>query len=342
MDRNVLIDALYINNGGGKILLDYLINELERTNLKIFYLLDSRVEGHIPSIDEKKNNVFFMEASLIKRLQFYNEHIIEFSKVLCFGNLPPNIRINAHVYTYFHQPLFLEIPSNLNLREKVKYRAKMLVLRRLSQKTNFWIVQSRTIKRRLSAKYNIRKKYIKVLPFYPGFQNSEIVRTFKRVPNSYIYVSNAPVHKNHIILINAFCEFYDKQGLGKLTLTVSDHFPELLQLISEKQNLNYPIVNIGFVPRENLSQLYHESEYLIYPSLAESFGLGLVEAIENGCKIIGADLPYTFAVCEPSLTFDPLDLSSISSALTMSLGKDVKDSKALVSNKIGELIDLLR
>ena len=40
----LLIDAIYINTGGGKILLDYLIEELEKTDKQIFYLLDKRIE----------------------------------------------------------------------------------------------------------------------------------------------------------------------------------------------------------------------------------------------------------------------------------------------------------
>ena len=42
--KMILIDAIYINTGGGKILLDYLIEELEKTDKQIFYLLDKRIE----------------------------------------------------------------------------------------------------------------------------------------------------------------------------------------------------------------------------------------------------------------------------------------------------------
>jgi hypothetical protein len=40
----ILIDALYINNSGGKVLLDYLIEELEKTDKEVFYLLDERIQ----------------------------------------------------------------------------------------------------------------------------------------------------------------------------------------------------------------------------------------------------------------------------------------------------------
>ena len=41
----VLIDAIYINNGGGKILFDYLISQLNKSDLELYYLIDSRIEN---------------------------------------------------------------------------------------------------------------------------------------------------------------------------------------------------------------------------------------------------------------------------------------------------------
>ena len=44
MEATILIDAIYINDSGGKILLDYLLQELEKIGKKCIYLLDKRVE----------------------------------------------------------------------------------------------------------------------------------------------------------------------------------------------------------------------------------------------------------------------------------------------------------
>lgn len=333
----ILIDALYINNSGGKILLDYLIQELEKTNKNIFYLLDKRVEDNIPPI-KYRNKILFIEASLFKRKLFYKQNSHTFSKVLCFGNLPPNIRIKAEVYTYFHQQLYLKVPDNLSFIQSFLFSLKRMVFNYFFQNTDYWLLQTDMIKCNFVKKFKISKEKVLVIPFYPSFK---ITEQFFRHKNTYLYVSNAPAHKNHVRLINAFCSFYNTHKLGKLILTVSEEFPELLEIIKNKKKLNYPIENLGFISREKLTKIYQESEYLIYPSLAESFGLGLVEAIENGCKIIGSDLQYTYAVCEPSIIFNPLDEESISKALSLSLQKNIKNSVAKVSNKIDELIAIL-
>src|SRR5690606_21582393 len=138
------------------------------------------------------------------------------------------------------------------------------------------------VKKSFSGKFHVPASNILVLPFYPELQNIE---ESKRNKNQYIYVSNAPPHKNHVKLIDAFCEFFDMHKTEYLILIVSDVYPEIVNYIDQKIGLGYPIKNIGFVERKELSTFYSNSEFLIYPSLSESFGLGLVEAIENGCMV---------------------------------------------------------
>lgn len=335
----ILIDALYINNGGGKVLLDYLIQELNKLDIEIFYLFDKRIENTYYPVNPKSQKCF-LESSFIKRKQFYLENKDKFSKILCFGNLPPNIKIkNATVYTYFHQPLFLELPKNMPLKDRIKFWIKTKILNSIKKNTDFWLVQSELIQSGFKNKYKIDGEKVLLMPFYPPFKNSN--ETVERKENKYIYVSNASIHKNHVKLIDAFCLFYDKYKKGSLTVTVSDEFNDVLNYVKDKQNLGYPIKNLGFIKRDDLKKIYESHEYLIFPSFAESFGLGLVEAIENGCKIIGADLPYTYAVCKPSLVFNPLEVDSITEALSLSLQKNTINSESKVKNEINTLISLL-
>lgn len=337
MDNHILIDSYFINNGGGKVLLDYLLIKLDGKDIKPFLLLDSRVKDNLP-IDISKFPHLYVD-SFSKRNNFYKDK--KFTKILCFGNIPAPKYAVGTIYTYFHQPLFLNIPANFKLRDKITYSAKIWILRRFSKNTDFWLVQSTMIKDKLSKKYRIKQDKIKVLPFYPPTK-VDSSETSDKVRHSYIYITNAPPHKNHLRLINAFCSFYDRHKKGVLTLTISDSFPALLALLQEKQKANYPILNIGFVKREKLQKIYDEAEYLIYPSLAESFGLGLVEAIESRCKIMGADLPYTYEVCEPSLVFDPLDEESIIKALEDSLNYEaIPHSMQKIKNEIDKLIEML-
>lgn len=332
----ILIDTLYVNNGGAKILLDYLVQDIEKNKLDVFYLFDERCKDSYKEISGDRK--VYLKASFLGRYKFYKKNEYRFTKVLCFGNLPPNIRSKAKVYTYFHNLIYLDIPKEFSLKEQIKFRLKIEIFKLIAKNTNYWIVQSNLVKEKLYQKFHFESENILTLPFYPKF---EVINMPVRESLTYLYVSNANPHKNHAKLIAAFCRFYDKYKRGKLTITVNQDYRAVLDLIEVKQKLGYPIKNIGFVGRNELHNEYLSSEFLIFPSLTESFGLGLIEAIECGCKVIGADLPYTYEVCEPSIVFNPLDDESFMEAFESSLDENVKISVPKIKNNINELINIL-
>lgn len=340
MEKLILIDAIYINNGGGKVLLDYLIDELEKTDFKIYYLLDVRVRGNHSKI-KVDNKIIYLNSGIHNRLFFYLKNRLNFTKIFCLGNIPPLIKLKSEVIVYFHNPMLLEVPTDFSWLEHLKYFFKVNIVNLSKFNVNKWFVQSNYIKYKFQKKYNVKKQNIELMPFYPSF-----VKDYKdsiiRIKQTYLYVSNAQPNKNHEKLINAFCLFYDKHHLGKLILTVSSNFPSILNIINEKISLGYPIENIGFVDRSTLQRTYLSTEFLIFPSLAESFGLGLIEGIECGCKIIGSDLPYTYEVCDPSIIFNPIQIESILTAFEQSiLDTPVKLSIPKIKNNINDLINVL-
>lgn len=334
----ILIDALYINNGGGKILLDYLIEKIENENLNIHFLLDQRIQNKHPFI--VNNQVTYLQASLLNRHKFYKTQAVNFSKILCFGNIPPTKKVTATVYTYFHQKLFLEIPKNTSPRDKIIFKIKTKIFMVLRKNTNFWIVQTESMKIKLGETLqNFKMENILTIPFYPNFVQKEKNREGK---TKFLYVSSGAPHKNHYKLIEGFKIFYNSNKMSELHLTVGIEFKDLFYYIENTILEGIPIINHGFVKRNMLQNIYCESSYLIYPSLSESFGLGLVEAIECGCDILGANLPYTFAVCEPSLVFDPNNQFEISNAFRLTTHNNLKPTKQKIFNQIDDLLLLLK
>ena len=335
----ILIDALYVNISGGKILLDYLIKEFNKSNLDVFYLFDSRIKEKHPIV--KHQNFIYLEPSLMKRHRFYQENKHKFTKILCFGNLPPSVKTLATVYTYFHQPLFISIGKEIPLIQRMKLLFKTLILRNLVTNSNYWIVQSEFMKRSLINKFGLQNKIdaVKVIPFYPSISFEKKNNKRKK---QLVYISSGEKHKNHERLLAAYTRFYDKNGTYELHLTVEKKFKFLHNLIGELQSKNYPIINHEYLNRQELKELYESSEYLIYPSLAESFGLGIVEALECGCKVIGSDLPYLHAVCVPSLSFNPESVEDMFISLNKIILGNIKPSEQLIFNKVEELINLFK
>ena len=201
-------------------------------------------------------------------------------------------------------------------------------------------MQSKIIQKEFSKKYlNGNSGKIIIFPFYPELNFSSI--SVSRLKNNFLYVSNSSSHKNHFNLIESFCLAFNELKRGSLTITVPSSDIKLCNFINNKVNLGYPIINVGFIEREKLAELYLSHEYLIFPSLAESFGLGLAEAVDGGCKIIAADLNYTYEVCEPSLVFNPYSIESMKNAIVTAVQNELPYAKKLIENDISKIMQLL-
>lgn len=338
----LLIDAIYINTGGGKILLDYLIEELEKTDEQIFYLLDKRIEKE-EYIIKPSNTILYLNSGFFDRINFYKKNREQFSKVFCFGNIPPPIKLNVKVLTYFHGAAYIFLSKDdFSLKKRFFFFLKKKILSLWKNNTDKWIVQSLYVQQKMIEKYGENKNKIEIIPFFKSIKKNRAIDNIGKISNSFLYVSNAYPNKNHIRLIEAFCNFYDKYKIGKLTLTVSEKFDEVKKLIDSKIQQEYPIENLGYVSQDILIKSYIQSEFVIFPSTSESFGLGLIEGIEFECKIISADLPYTYAVCEPSIVFNPLSIESIEKSFDLAIHNNVKNSILKTKNSISKLINLLK
>ncbi|GAA4440093.1 hypothetical protein GCM10023188_36960 [Pontibacter saemangeumensis] len=332
----VLVDSLFVNNSGGKILLDYLVEELESREVDVFYVFDERCRDSFSTIPAGRR--VFLEGNIKQRHFFYKANQLQFTKVLCLGNIPPTIRLKAEVLTYLQQLLYFNQPLDLGFKKKCKLYLKIWLVKRLLQNTDYWGVQSENVSSLMEKNWGVSKDKIRVLPFYPPL--SDLDKVIK-CENKYLYVSGGNSHKNHYRLIDAFERFNRKYPEVELHLTISEKFPDLLNYMKAKTHNGVKIINHGFIQRHKLANLYKSSKFVIYPSLAESFGLGLVEAIELGCNIIASDLPFVHAVCEPSLVFEPLDTDSIFKALIASKISQIQPSSLKADNKIDTIISFL-
>ena len=333
----LLIDTVFVNNGGAKILLDYLIVEVEKSNIKAFFLLDSRIKNNHPQI--KENKFIYIKGNYIYRLFFYIYNAHKFKKIFCFGNLPPSFKTKVPVYTYLHQTLYLN-PSNITNIISFKQRLKNIIFSKTIKYSNYFIVQTDSTKNDFLNKYkSILTNNIYILPFYSEIINNSNLR--KKNINLFLYVSDGHFYKNHYNLINAFCNFNNLNDKAELHLTVNHTYDILCNFILNKKKSGYKIYNHGILKSTDLNQLYNSAEYLIYPSLTESFGLGLIEAILYDCKVLASDLNYVNSVCKPSLKFDPNSSDSIYNALKMTTTTNLDKSYISTSNKINDLLSLL-
>lgn len=330
----LLIDSLYVNSSGGLVLLKYLITEMEKTKFKVHYLIDDRCADEFMDIVSYKKSI--LKANIRNRIHFYKLNSNKFNKILCFGNIPPPIKLNSIVYTYFHNIFLLESPPGLNLKNKFVLDLKRFYINLLKNNTNFWIVQTTNTKDTLIKSLKEKQCKIYILPFYDILQNIN----HNENNQDFVYIANYTKEKNHKNLLLAWEKLYNQGIIKKLHLTIGDTPKSLNNQISRLIKSGVPIINHGIINREEINEVYSKCKATIYPSINESFGLGIIEATSYNCDVIGPDLPYIYSVCNPSFTFDPFDVDSIVNAVIDYENNPIK-TEVIIKNEIKSLMNLL-
>lgn len=333
----ILIDALFINKGGGAVLLQYLIEKILAHAQKdnFFFLLDPRFDK--PA--ELDKNFKVISNKMKDRIEFYKQNKKGYTTVFCFANTPPPVRLKARVYTYSHNQKLLEAPRQKFNPKFFKLYLKYLVIKLYNKNTDYYIVQTPHMVHELVSVGLKDIDHCLTIPFYDDRKYLEPSTPFnQRVKDEFVFISNPSPQKNYPTLLDAWEYLLINGHAPVLHVTVDDTGPQILARIKELNEKGAKIVNHVYVdPRE----LYFKCPYLIFPSIMESFGLPLIEAADSGMKVLASDLPYVHDVIVPSLTFDPLRKVSISDAVLKALGSDLPASRVVVGNEIDKLITLL-
>jgi glycosyltransferase involved in cell wall biosynthesis len=323
----ILIDATYVNVGGGIALLRRLLGEL-RGRVDATVLRDVRVTD----LDTTGFRVVDAPPSHWARRRFYRDHAAGFSRVLCFGNVPPLRRLSVPTATYFHNLLYCERFVGQCWRDAVLARLKMAYIRHHAANTDWFLVQSANMTVALRSELGAVR--VAELPFFA--LPRELLRPDpSRRWDQFAYVAEAHPHKNHKALLQAWRLLLARGLRPGLHLTVTSAYPRVLAEIAALRQAGADVVNHGYA---DPAPIYARCGYQIYPSLVESFGLGLLEAADAGCAVLAADRPYVRAVIEPHLVFDPLSSEAIAAQVERCSGQPAPASIDKVADRLPELL----
>jgi glycosyltransferase involved in cell wall biosynthesis len=331
----ILIDALYINSFGGRSILELLVKRILGREVKYHFIFDSRLKFNLIQ-KIKSSDYTFVEASHKKRKEFYLRRINNFSCILCLSNVPPPIQTSVKTYIYFHNILLLKpLHWPIHIKNRVINLLKFFYIKCYNLESYNWIVQTSHTRKLLLESIKIKNDRIHT---YPILSKKNILINQINKSKNFVYISSSVSHKNHERLLKAFILAANKTIKQiKLHLTIDEG-----KLSKKIYPNNLKIECHGTLSEDGVNELYNSCEFLIYPSLVESFGLPLIEATNHGCKVIASDLPYVHEIIRPSLTFDPYLVESISDSILKALEIDnLPETKVLVENKLDSFIDFL-
>ena len=230
--------------------------------------------------------------------------------LIVLGDVP--LRSKAPQLVLVHQAHLLSPKVNAHVGSGLSFKMMRVLTRLNSSFVKHVIVQTDAMNFGLSQSYAAWSGAGRILTMgqpVPSWFSLLSGRSHDRVKGSKLrlfYPAASYPHKNHKILNEL-----DPRRLGnevdKIVLTIDENelfsFAELFDCV-------------GRLNAEQCLEQYLHADALLFPSLLESYGLPLVEAMTTGLPIIVADLPYAQVLCgEEAIYFDPTSSASLVAAI---------------------------
>src|SRR4029077_4324730 len=143
-----------------------------------------------------------------------------------------------------------------------------------------------------------------------------------------LFVSSLWPYKNCDGLLRAWARARGELQGHQLAIVGGGRDPEYLASLhplSAELGISEDVVFVGAVPLDQTVDFYRAAEAFVYPSLNETFGLPILEAMACGCPVVTSDtsaMPETAGGA--SVLADPKDHASIAQAIAdaIKLGRD--------------------
>jgi glycosyltransferase involved in cell wall biosynthesis len=121
-------------------------------------------------------------------------------------------------------------------------------------------------------------------------------------------------YKNFKTLLQAYVEWSRRNEIG--LFVVGPPWSKEEQRVIAAAGMEANIACRSGITDEELCALYNQALAFVYPSLAEGFGIPLLEALACGCPIVASRIPTSLEVArDDPYYFNPLDKDELIAAL---------------------------
>lgn len=229
--------------------------------------------------------------------------------------LPPGIRLVLVI----HDLIFLDrtVERSVSMVQNVGRLYRQIVVPRVARKAFHIVTVSAYSKERITALLGIPESRITVIPNAIGdFWFDHGAKAEVDSPYLLTVAGEAP-SKNLDRLIQAFAKVHS--GLPRLRLVVVGvkpaahlHFHEVAAKFGVADRVTFS----PYLTDDELKRLYLSAQVYVCPSLAEGFGIPVLEAMALGVPVACSNRSSLPEVCGDAATyFDPYDTSSIAESI---------------------------
>ena len=149
-------------------------------------------------------------------------------------------------------------------------------------------------------------------------QERRQVREQHRLPEKFfLYCGQIYPPKNFGRLLQAYAQVGPDLGISLVVAGAHTWLCEDEVGLIERLGIEDWVLRTGWVERDVLPALYAEAHALLLPSLYESFGLPILEAMASGCPVLTSDRYGTREIAgDAALLVDPEELSRIAEGMS--------------------------
>lgn len=284
---------------------DY-VQETERINVVI-----------IPEVKKSGFHKLYFDLLKGKKIlnQYNPDYVISLQNIITFG-------YKGKQAVFVHQAIPFQCNKRFSFfkKDERKYAFVQTVvghfIKKSIKKADLVFVQTEWMKRAISERCSISKSVITVIQ---TTNNSCGGYVYRKKNNVFFYpAAFENIYKNQKCIYNA-TEILFKEGNYdfKVLLTLDKNH-------SPKKGCEF----IGLLNKEELYQEYSET-ILVFPSLIETVGLPLIEAMSVGAIIFSADCEYAREVLNGysnAYFFDPLNSSELAALMKLSINGELNYS----------------
>jgi glycosyltransferase involved in cell wall biosynthesis len=220
----------------------------------------------------------------------------------------------GHFSAVFKRLTEAQLPS---LSARLNWRLKGHWVRASIRRANRVTVQTAALAQRILQDTGLTPNRIRVIPHGIGQAVGDVALPLPPVaglPVRIGYITKHGVQKNFGVLFAAAARL-KTQGLRPvIVLTLADHLPEnqAVFALATQHGVAELIENHGELSESKIDALYRSLHLFVFPSLCESFGFPLVEAMAHGLPLLVAATDSNREVAgSAGLSFPPDDASAL-------------------------------